>query len=75
MFKKNDIIKLVNDYTLDAKSGSLAIVTNNGYDEIDECYFVNVKWLEITSHLNGEQGDGGYAPDRFELVVPGASNK
>jgi hypothetical protein len=75
MFKRNDIIKLVNNHTMDAKPGALGIVIKDEYNDGDGSYYIGVKWLDITSHLNGVQSEGGYNPDRFELVVPGASNK
>jgi hypothetical protein len=71
MFKKNDIIKLVETDCMSAKQGALAIVTCDP----SKHPFLHVKWLEITSHLNGDQVDGGYGHDRFELVSPGLRDK
>jgi hypothetical protein len=67
MFKKGDVVRFEgsNDYA--AKEGALAQVTSDeGDNEI-----VELKWLDVTSHLNNKQTNGGYISRNFSLVTSG----
>ena len=71
MFKKGDIVRFEGMGSYAAKEGALAQVTS---DEGDNA-IIEVKWLEVTSHLNNKQTNGGYISSNFSLVTSGRREK
>jgi hypothetical protein len=67
MFKKGDIVRFEGSNNYAAKKGALAQVTS---DEGDN-EMVVLEWLEVTSHLNNGQTNGGYISRSFSLITSG----
>ncbi len=66
-FKVGDKVKLINADGLMAKIGATAIVV--GYLESNKdfgLYYIDINWIHDS--LSGEQSDGGYYADVFEVV-------
>lgn len=72
MFRKGDIVRFEGGDGYAAKFGALAIVVTS---PTQDCLTVDVEWLDITSHLSGDQKNGGYFESSFELMSKGPLDK